>query len=273
MKDKDRHGGGGAALTREQLREMVADRADKLAESGRTLQDVLNEIAKSTDPNNKDAVARIQAVLKEIDINKVVGEMGQVSGMIRSKQDDDAKLSSLDVADRLEIMAQRLDAAYRGIVAPQAEELRKLEQALADLRDQLEKLETPSQVAAWHRDARELLDKLDKLGVNLKAREELELEMKKAGFGIDENRTRRDVNWGITDGRYDAPTGYNLAIIHLQEDVQERIQTLILGDLGNISDDATPPKYQEFVEKYYEVLSRQGGKAAPAGKANSRRER
>ena len=45
MKDKDRHGGGGAALTREQLREMVADRADKLAESGRTLQDVLNEIA------------------------------------------------------------------------------------------------------------------------------------------------------------------------------------------------------------------------------------
>ncbi len=66
------------------------------------------------------------------------------------------------------------------------------------------------------RRARAALDKLDKLGVNLKAREELELEMKKAGFGIDENRTRRDVNWGITDGRYDAPTGYNLAIIHLQ---------------------------------------------------------
>ena len=166
-----------------------------------------------------------------------------------------------------------MDAAYRGIVAPQAEELRKLEQALADLRDQLEKLETPSQVAAWHRDARELLDKLDKLGVNLKAREELELEMKKAGFGVDVDRTKRTVNWGLVDGYYAAPTAYNLVLVHLQEDVQARIQTLILGDLGNVSDDATPPKYQELVEKYYEVLSRQGGKAGPAGKAKSRRER
>ncbi len=267
--DRDRNGGG-AGLTAEQLRELVAARAEKLAESGKTLQDVLNEIAKSTDPNDQDAVAKIQAVLKEIDINKLVEEMGQVAGMIRSKKDVDAKLSSLDVADRLEIMAQRLDAAYRGIVAPQAEELRKLEQALADLREQLEKLETPSQVAAWHREARELLDKLDKLGVNLKAREELELEMKKAGFGVDVDRTKRTLNWGITDGRYDAPGAYNLAIVHLQEDIQERIQTLILGDLGNVSDEATPPKYQELVERYYEVLSRQGGKAGPAAKPGPR---
>ena len=47
-----------------------------------------------------------------------------------------------DLADRLEITAQRLDGAYRAIIAPQAEELRKLEQALADLREKLENLET-----------------------------------------------------------------------------------------------------------------------------------
>ena len=266
--NKDRSGGAG--LTAEQLREMVADRADKLAESGRTLQDVLNEIAKSTDPNDKDAVAKIQAVLKEIDINKVVAEMGQVSHMIRSKQDDDAKLSSLDTAERLEIMAQRLDAAYRGIVAPQAEELRKLEQALADLREQMETLETPSQVAAWHREVRELLDRLDKLGVSPKDREYLEKEMQKAGFGLDVDRTKRTPDWSLVDGRYVAPDGYAQPLVRLQEDIQERIQTLILGDLGNVSDDATPPKYQEFVERYYEVLSRRGGKADSAGKPATR---
>lgn len=267
MNDKGRNGRG-APVTAEQLREMAAARADQLAERGKTLQDVLNAIAQSTDPNDKDAVAKIQAISKEIDVNKLVAEMSAVSNMIRSKKDDDAKLSSLDAAERLEIMAQRLDGAYRGIVAPQAEELRKLEQALADLRDQLEQLETPSQVAAWHREARELLDKLDKLGVNLKAREELELQMKKAGFGIAD-RVRRDVTWGLIDGRYDTPAGYNTAIIHLQEDVQERIQALILGDLGNVSDEATPPKYQELVEKYYEVLSR-SGKTGAGGKPEAR---
>lgn len=268
MNDKGRSGRG-APLSAEQLREMAAARADQLAERGKTLQDVLNAIAQSTDPNDKDAVAKIQAITKEIDVNKLVAEMSDVSNMIRSKKDDDAKLSSLDAAERLEIMAQRLDGAYRGIVAPQAEELRKLEQALADLRDQMENLETPSQVAAWHREVRELLDKLDKLGVNLKAREELEIEMKKAGFGVDADRTRRDVNWGLNNGRYDTPVGYGLAIVHLQEDVQERIQALILGDLGNVSDEATPPKYQELVEKYYEVLSR-NGKPGAGGKPEAR---
>lgn len=258
----------GAPLTAEQLREMAAARADQLAERGKTLQDVLNAIAQSTDPNDKEAVAKVQAITKEIDISKLVAEMGRVSNMIRSKKDDDAKLSSLDAAERLEIMAQRLDGAYRGIVAPQAEELRKLEQALADLRDQLDKLETPSQVAAWHREARELLDRLDKLGVNLKARDEFEEEMKKAGFGVAD-RVRRDISWGLIDGRYDTPAGYNTALIHIQEDIQERIQALILGDLGNVSDDATPPKYQDLVERYYEVLSRSSSGKSDTSKAKT----
>ncbi|HLQ45244.1 MAG TPA: hypothetical protein VK137_10985, partial [Planctomycetaceae bacterium] len=229
--ERDRNGGAG--MTAEQRRDMVANRAEQLAESGKTLQDVLNEIAKSTEPGDKEAVAKIQEVIQEIDINKLVTEMNQVANMIRSTKDDDAKLSSLDVAERLEIMAQRLDAAYRVIVAPQAEELRKLEQALVNLREQLEKLETPSQVAAWHREVREFLDQLDKLGVSPKDREYLEKEMAKAGFGLDVDRTKRAVNWGLVNGYYAYPVAYNHALIHLQEDIQERIQTLILGDLGN----------------------------------------
>ena len=273
--DDPKSEGGGAGMTAEQRRDLVANRAEQLAESGKTLQDVLNEIAKSTEPGDKEAVAKIQEVLKEIDINKMVAEMSQVANMIRSKNDDDAKLSSIDVAERLEIMAQRLDGAYRTLVAPQAEELRKLEQALADLRDQLEKLETPSQVAAWHREVRDLLDKLEKLGVSPKDREYLEKEMAKAGFGLDMDRTKRAVNWSLVNGYYVAPAAYNGGLIQLQEDIQERIQTLILGDLGNASDEATPPKYQELVDRYYEVLSRSGkpgsAKAAPTGKPEMRK--
>jgi hypothetical protein len=265
-----RRNGSGQALTAAELREVVAERAAMLAESGKTLEDVLREIAKSTDPSDKDAVAKIEAVLKEINVEKLVGEMSQISLMVRSKKDGDAKLSSLDVAERLEIMAQRLETAYRTIVAPQAEELRKLEQALLELRERLENLETPSQVAGWHRDLRELLNELDKLGVTLQAREEFENEMKKMGFSIDFDRTKTITDWSLVDGHYIVPDNFKVPLINLQEDIQQRIQGLILGDLGNISDDATPPKYQELVERYYQVLSRRNGTAGPAKKPASR---
>lgn len=264
--EDNRRNGVGQALTAAERRELAAERAAMLAESGKTLQDVLREIAKSTDPGDKDSVAKIEAVVKEIDIDNLVEEMSQVSLMVRSKRDGDAKLSSLDVAERLEIMAQRLDTAYRAIVAPQAEELRKLEQALLDLRERLEKLETPSQVAGWHRDLRELLNELDKLGVTLQVREEFEKEMKKMGISLGLDLTKQIPDWTVVDGRYIVPDNFKLPLINLQEDIQQRIQTLILGDLGNISDDAIPPKYQELVERYYQVLSRQNGTSGTAKK-------
>ncbi len=258
-KKSDEERNGGAGMTAEQLREAVARRAEKLAETGKTLQDVLNAIARSENPADKDAVAKIQAVLKEFDIAKLVEQMNDVTELIRDRKDGDAKLSSFDLAERFEIMAGRLDAAYRGIVAPQAEELRKLEAALVELREKLEQLETPAQVAAWHREVRDLLDQLDKLGVSVEARDLLEKEMKTAGFGLDRDPTSRTLNWGLINNNYVAPAGYNVALVHLQEDVQARIQTLVLGDYGNVSDDATPPKYQELVERYYQVLSGERG--------------
>ena len=258
-KKSDEQRNGGAGMTAEQLREAVARRAEKLAETGKTLQDVLNTIARSENPADKDAVAKIQAVLKEFDIAKLVEQMNGVTEMIRDRKDGDAKLSSFDLAERFEIMAGRLEAAYRGIVAPQAEELRKLEAALVELREKLEQLETPAQVAGWHREVRELLDQLDKLGVSVEARDLLEKELKQAGFGLDRDPTTRTLNWGLVNNNYVAPAGYNLALVHLQEDVQARIQTLVLGDYGNVSDDATPPKYQELVERYYQVLSGERG--------------
>jgi hypothetical protein len=49
----------------------------------------------------------------------------------------------------------------------------------------------------------------------------------------------------------------------LQEDVQLRLQSLLIGDLSASPDDTTPPKYQELVERYYQVLSRDTGRKAP----------
>jgi len=244
-------------MTDEERRDALARRAAELAEKGETLLDVLQAIAASTEPADQEAVAKVNALLKETNLADAVAAMKEAAAQIQANRLDDAKLSAMDIADRMEITAQRLDAAYRTIVAPQAEELRKLEQQLAQLGLKLEDLQTQSQIAAWHREARELLDRAEGLGVSETVRDALLEEMQKAGLGVGGERNRFD--WGLANGRYAAPAAYTVRLIELQEEVQMRIQGLLLGDIVSAADDATPPKYQGLVERYYQVLSRDGG--------------
>jgi hypothetical protein len=259
-KRKNERGGGGA-MTQEERREALAGRAEQLAQTGKTLEDILKSISESTDPADKEAVAKVAAILKETDLLKAIEAMQQAADLIRTNKLDDARLAALDIGDRMEITAQRLDAAYRTIVAPQAEELRTLEQQLADLREELDQLQTPSQIAAWHREARELLDKMEQLGISEKVREEFLEEMKKAGLGVD--GARNAFKWGLVNDRYVAPAGYGVHLLRVQEEVQARIQTLLLGDITSAADEATPPKYQDLVERYYRVLSGDSGVTKP----------
>lgn len=249
-------GGNRRPMTDEERREALAARAAELAEKGETLLDILKAIAASTEPGDADAVAKVDALLKETKLAEAVAAMKQAAEQVADKQLDDARLSALDIADRMEIAAQRLDAAYRTIVAPQAEELRKLEQQLALVGARLEDLQTQAQVAAWHREVRELLDRADALGVSETVREALLEELKKGGFGAGVERDR--FNWGLVNGRYVAPNGYTVKLLELQEEVQARIQGLLLGDVVSAADEATPPKYEGLVERYYQVLSRTG---------------
>jgi hypothetical protein len=94
---------------------------------------------------------------------------------------------------------------------------------------------------------------LEKLGINEKLKEEFLEEMKKAGLGVDGARSA--FKWGLVNDRYVAPAGYGVHLIRVQEEVQVRIQTLLLGDITSGADEATPPKYQELVERYYRVLA------------------
>lgn len=248
--------------TDEELRAALARRAEQLAESGRTLDDILKTILQSTDPADAEAARLVEAILKETSLSEAVANMQRVAGTIGSGNLDDARLASLDVADRLEIASQRLGNAYRLIVAPQAEELRDIENALALLREKLEKLQTRSQVASWQREMRELLDRMEKLGIDDTLREQLLEEMKKDGLSAAPGGNV--AGWGLVDGRYVAPSTYRQAIINIQEEVQARLQNLLVGDLESSPDEATPPKYQDLVERYYQVLSRDSGRPSGA---------
>ncbi len=264
----NRRGGGGATrlLSPEEQKEKLADRASELASRAETLLDILNAIANSDDPADKDAAEKVNALLKETDLKNAIAGLQASAAQVRNQQLEDARATALDIAERLQITTQRLDAVYRSIIGPQAEELRKLEQQLLQLREKLEELQTPAQITAWHRAVRELLDKADELGISETRREELLEEMKKQGFNLNSGRV--DVDWQIADGRYQAPAIYTTRLVAIQEEIQSRIQNLILGEFASMTDDLAPPKYQSLVERYYQVLSREGnsrtGTATPA---------
>lgn len=270
-KDDRANGGGGSRndkpMSPEEVRNALARRAEQLQKMGETLKDVLQAIAQSNEPADKEAAAKLDAILKETDLLKALDAMKEAAEQIRSQQLDDARLSALDIAERLEITAQRLDVAYRTIVAPEAEELRKLEQALAELREKLETLETEAQIEAWHREMQDLLDQAEKLNISDRVRDDLLEVMKKAGLGA--NGARNRFNWGIVNNYYEVPDGYFRPLLSLQEEVQKRLENLLLGDIADSADDATPPKYQELVDQYYKVLSRSGKSQNPNSKSQT----
>lgn len=259
-------GGGGkrAPMTPEERQQQLADRAADLANRAATLLDILEAIAASEDPADKDAAGKVAALLKETDLKNAMAGLQAAADQVRQQKFEDAQTTALDLSERLQITTQRLDAVYRAIVGPQAEELRKLEQQLLQLREKLEELQTPAQVTAWHRAMRELLDKADELGISETRRDELLEEMKKQGF--NPNTGRVSIDWQITDGRYSAPAIYTTKLVAVQEEIQSRIQSLLIREFASMTDDLTPPQYQNLVERYYQVLSRDAGTKRDAPK-------
>ncbi len=256
--------GGGRAekrpLTEEERREQLAGRAAALAARAATLLDILDSIAQSPMPEDQTAAEKVTALLKETDLKKAVEAMQSAADQIRSQKPEDAQATALDVADRFQITTQRLDSVYRALVGPQAEELRKLEQQLGQLHSKLDELQTPAQVVAWHRAVAEMLDKADELGISEKRREDLLAEMKQNGFSV--GNVMETAKLQFADGRFMAPPVYKAQLIELQEEIQSRIQSLVLGDFASMTDDLAPPKYQGLVERYYQVLSREGSTRA-----------
>ena len=269
-RDRDPKTGMGAGrpeMTEAARREALAARADKLARTGQTLQDILKSISESGEPADKDSIAKVEAILKETQLLKSIEAMQEVAGAIRSGKMASGRSTSLDVADRMEIAAQRLNATYRAIVAPQIEELRKLDSNLEALREQLEELETRGQVAAWERKARELMEQADKLQTSEQAREDFLEQLKGTGDAAFENQKA----WTLVNDRFTPPDNLSRLLTKVQENVQAKIQNLVRGDFVSSADENTPPKYQELVEQYYKVLSRERGAQKrpvkmPAGK-------
>lgn len=254
-KRKEPSGGG---MTEDEQRQALAAKAAKLAETARTLQDVLRSIAESTEPGDQEIARKVAEIIKETQLDQTIAGLKQAETRIRGGALEEVRLAALDAADRLEIAGQRLDAAYQAIVAPQAETLMQIERQLAELRDRQQELKTPAQVAAWHRDVSQLLQQLEELHPDSEKRELLLEAFQKAGWGTPafQQEVRK---WNLDGGHFVLPQNYDRLLAQVQDELQARIQSLVLSDLTSIADEATPPMYQDLVARYLKVLSQERG--------------
>jgi len=230
--------GGWAGLTEE-------EQVDRMAEMARTLEAWLKQIDKRGDGKAADAVREILDKGNVAEIVERAGRMGEVR--VAGKRDELGR-EARELAGKLDVLGQALELLHRGIVAPELAAMVEFDRRVAELTAKLGELKTEADVAAWKRDVAALIRDLEKAGV------EGAVELADA--------LRIGGGWHSDDARLHlvAPDPISRTLSAVSVQIKDRVQDLILKDLASARDEATPPRFRELVERYYEVIS-QGARA------------
>ena len=109
-------------------------------------------------------------------------------------------------------------------------------------------MKTDAEIAEWHRLAAALVRDLEKAGLT-DGRDGAGRCVRGRRLGLGRRRSPLP----------DRPGGYTTALASVSILLQDKIQDLILKDMVSARDEATPPEFKELVDRYYEVLSKNGG--------------
>lgn len=231
------------------------DKAAQVTESGRTLEDFLRMLAPDGEAKNigPETAERIESLLREADASTLIRQMQEVEAMLRAGRIAGSQTEARQLAERLEILAQRLDVVHRAVVAPHLESLIALEKRAAELRERFKMLDTQVAISLWHRDTDLLLQEFGRLKDRSISADRLAEAMRVEGWGT--NVTRWD--WSRVGGYYTGPTAYDVSLVALTSELREEVSECMLRELVAASDEPTPPQYKELVERYFQVLSQQ----------------
>jgi len=233
--------GGWDALTE-------AERVERMAEAAKTLESWLKQIDQKGQGKAADAV---RDILDQGTVTEIVDRAARMGELRVGGQKSDVSREAKDLAKKLELLAHSLELLHRGIVAPQMAAMVEFDRRVAELTAKLGKLKTDAEITAWHREAAALIRDLEKAGIAGAA--DLAEALKAGG-----NLTASGWQWAQgSDGR-GAPLAYINALQTVSKHIKDQIQDMILKDLVSARDEATPPKFRELIERYYEVLSKGG---------------
>jgi len=232
----------------------MAAEAQRIADKAQTLNDVLGAAAKADTAEDQASAKKVEDLMGSLDLKALAQRLANLPEQVNDGKLEDARNAAGDGAERMEAAAEQLAVLRRAIVAPQVDELARLESEVAALDDRLDRLDTDQRVTGWHLDADDLLERLDQAGIDEKLRDEFVDEMRQAGWGPEVRRQRWQ--WvQIEGGYYSAPASYRRLMSRLAISLRTRMQELMLGDLSASGDEPIPPQYLDLVDRYYQVLA------------------
>jgi hypothetical protein len=198
------------------------------AEQAKTLKDVLENLAGSTAEGDADAARKAAGILKQEDIKAAIDRLEKPGA-------GDDKGERQDLADRFAALGQKLDQAYREVVAPRLEEIVKLERMANELE---QKAGAADDAADWRRlgqQGAEFVERLDAAGLGHLAGDDLRAALRGNGQVGREQ------------------FGRGIALTHAR--LVAKLQEFIAQDRFTTGSEAVPPEYKDLVERYLRTLS------------------
>ncbi len=241
--------------------------ARRIADKAASLVDVLAAAARADDPQDQEAARKVDDLVRSLDVKALAARLGELPEQVKQEKWSDARAAADDGAERAEALAEQLSALHRAIVAPQVDELARLEEQLAALDERLDELDSENKITGWHVDAEELLEELGGAGIDEALHSQILEEMRKQGWNPE--ALRIDWNWSRAPGAaYVPPLAYHRILSRFAASLRARMQELLLGDLTAAGDEPIPPQYEDLVDRYYQVLAseKQTRRGAAPGK-------
>jgi hypothetical protein len=222
-----------------------AERLERLEEAAKTLEHWLKDASLRAEGVSAE---RIRELLEEKAVTQVVERMERIGELYLGGQVPSARREANELSKVLELLARQLEVLHRGIVAPELTAMIELDRRVAELMAKLKTITTDAEIAEWRRLAADLVRDLEKAGLT-DAATALVNAFEAGGW-----------HWSVGNERFrTAPAGFVIALRSVSSLLQAKIQNMILKDMASARDEATPPQFKEMVDRYYEVISKEGG--------------
>jgi hypothetical protein len=230
-----------------------AERQKDLAEEADTLADLLKKIQEQAEDKNPQLGKALRQVREAHPPEEAVGHMRRAAEALHEGRPHEGGREAEQAARLAGALARAVEAARRGFLQPQLDQLLAAEKKAAEAHKALHSADSDAKKAEAGKKLAELHDALDKLPAQDKKIDEAAAALARV--------LQHEVFWDrTTDGKphggaYIPPYEYVDTVQRVARVLQAKIQEVILKDALLDKDEPVPPQFKALVEEYYRILS------------------